>query len=80
MAKHNPQAPTLETREKVFDHESFLSRSLTFHAHFLKSPEFILLSATYFYEDRNHLLTLDFKLFKRTVVDAFVFHKYLQIA
>ena len=35
-----------------------------------------LLSTTCFYEDPNHLLILVFKLFKRMVVDAFVYHKY----
>ena len=36
----------------------------------------ILLSTTCFHEDHNHLLILVSKLFKRTVVDAFVYHKY----
>ena len=35
-----------------------------------------LLSATCFHEDHNHLLILVSKLFKRMVVDAFVYHKY----
>jgi hypothetical protein len=36
----------------------------------------ILLSATCLHEDHNHLLILVSKLFKRMVVDAFVYHKY----
>jgi len=36
----------------------------------------ILLSATCFHEDHNHLLILVSKLFKRMVVDAFIYHKY----
>ena len=36
----------------------------------------ILLSATCFHEDHNHLLILVSKLFKRMVVDAFVYHRY----
>ena len=36
----------------------------------------ILLSAICFHEDHNHLLILVSKLFKRMVVDAFVYHKY----
>jgi hypothetical protein len=36
----------------------------------------ILLSATCFYKDHNHLLVLVYKLFRRMVVDAYVYHKY----
>ena len=36
----------------------------------------ILLSDTCSYEDANHLLILISKLFRRMVVDAFVYHKY----
>jgi hypothetical protein len=36
----------------------------------------ILLSATCFHEDHNHLLIRVSKLFKRMVIDAFVYHKY----
>ena len=36
----------------------------------------ILFSPTCPYEDHNHLLILILKLFKRMVVDAFVYHKY----
>jgi len=47
---------------------------------FLENKNFcamdILLSATCFHEDHNHLLILVSKVFKRMVVDAFVYHKY----
>ena len=36
----------------------------------------ILLSATGFHEDPNHLFIFVSKLFKRMVVDAFIYHKY----
>ena len=36
----------------------------------------ILFSPTCPYEDHNHLSILVFKLFKRMVVDAYVYHKY----
>jgi hypothetical protein len=33
-------------------------------------------SATRFYEDHNHLLVLVYKLFRRMVVDVYVYYKY----
>ena len=47
---------------------------------FLESKKFyamdILFSPTYPYEDHNHLSILVSKLFRRMVVDAYVYHKY----
>jgi hypothetical protein len=47
---------------------------------FLENKSFyaidILLSATSFHEDHNHLSPLVCKLFKRMVVDVFIYHKY----
>ena len=62
MAKHNPKAPTLETVENVFtiEHESFSFETPHISCSLLKSPEFVSLTATCFYVDRNHLLTYIF--------------------
>ena len=62
MAKHNPQAPTLETVEKVFavEHESFSFETPHVSCSLLRSPKFVSLSAASFYVDRNHLLTFIF--------------------
>jgi hypothetical protein len=35
-----------------------------------------ILSTTCFHEDPNHLLILISKIFRRMVVDVFVYHKY----
>ena len=76
-----PVAPTLESKRKdsTYEHESFIFET-PFDScsccSLLESPEFVLLRATCFYEDRNHLLILISKLFRRMVVDAYVYQKY----
>ena len=69
---------TLESkrRDSINKHESFTFETFRVSCSLSKSPEFVSLSAKCFYEDRNHLLILVSKLFKRMVVDAFVYHKY----
>jgi hypothetical protein len=42
----------------------------------VESPEFVVLGTICFHEDHNYLLVLVSKLFKRMVVDAYVYHKY----
>ena len=72
------KAPTRETKEKdsTVEHESFYFITPHISCSLLEYPEFVLLSAACFYEDRKHLLILVFKLFKTMVVDAFIYHKY----
>ena len=73
-----PVTPTLEYKRKdsTYEHESFAFETPFDSCSLLESPKLVLLRATCFYEDRNHLLILISKLFKRMVVDAFVYHKY----
>jgi len=65
-------APTLETKE----HESLSFETLHVSCSRLESPEFIVLSAACCYEEDNHPSLLISKLFRRMVVDVFVYHKY----
>ena len=77
-----PVAPTLESKRKdsTYEHESFAFKTPSDSCSLLESLEFVLLRATCFYEDRNHLLILVSKLFNRMVVDAFVYHKHCKIS
>ena len=72
------KAPTLELEmnNSTNEHESFSFEFLHVSCSLLESLELITLSATCFYEDPNLLLILICKLFKRMVVDAFVYQKY----
>ena len=73
-----PSASTLETSEmnSTDKHESFSFETPPDSCSLLESPEFILLKTTCFHEDHNRISILVCKLFKRMVVDAFVYHKY----
>ena len=66
------KAPTLETKE----HESFSFETLHVSCSCLESPESVVLSASYCYEEDNRSSLLVSKLFRRMVVDVFVYHKY----
>jgi hypothetical protein len=72
------EAPNLELEmnESTNEHEhsSFEFPRVSFSL--LESPKFVVLSTTYSYEDHIHLMILVHKLFKRMVVDAYVYHKY----
>jgi hypothetical protein len=72
------EAPTLELKrnDSTNEHESFSFESPCVLCSVLESLELIMLSATCFYEDPNLLLILVCKLFKRMVMDAFIYHKY----
>ena len=72
------ETPTLESkrRDSINKHESFTFETPRISCSLSKTPEFISLSTKCIYEDCNHLLILVSKLFKRIVVDAFVYHKY----
>jgi len=74
-------SPLLELKQCPSGHPNVvLKNGLHSTNVFLENKNFcvmdILLSATCFHEDHNHLLILVSKLFKRMVVDAFVYHKY----
>ena len=72
------KAPTLklEMNNSTNEHESFSFEFPRVSCSLLESLELITVSATCFYEDYNHLLAPVYKLFRRMVVDAYVFHKY----
>jgi hypothetical protein len=72
------EAPTLQLKmyDSTNEHESFSFEFLHVSCSLLESLELITLSATCFYEDPNLLLILICKLFKRIVMDAFVYHKF----
>ena len=72
------EAPTLELKmyDSTNEHESFSFEFPRVSCSLLESQEFITLSVTRFYEDPNLLLILVCKLFKRMVVDAFVYDKF----
>ena len=74
----NLEAPTLELKknDSTNEHEDSSFETPCISCSLLESPELITLSATRFYEDHNHLLVLVYKLFRRMVVDAYVYHKY----
>jgi hypothetical protein len=74
----NLGAPTLELKKNdcTNKHEGSSLETLHISCSLLESPELITLSATCFYEDHNHLLVLVYKLFRRMVVDAYIYHKY----
>ena len=73
-----PSASTLETKEmnSIDEHESFSFETPHVSCSLLESLEFILLKTTCTYEDPNLLLILIHKLFRRMVVDAYIYHKY----
>ena len=75
------ETPTLESkrRDSINEHGSFTFETFCISCSLSKSPEFISLSATHFYKDPNLLLILICKLFKRMVVDAFIYHKYCRM-
>ena len=66
------KAPTLETE----GHESFSFETLHISCSHLESLEFIVLSAACCYKEDNHPSLLVSKLFRRMVVDAYIYHKF----
>ena len=72
-----PKAPTMETeKDSTIEHESFSFKTTHVSHSFLESLGFIVLSTTCFNGEDNYPSLLDCKLFKRMVVDIFVYHKY----
>ena len=74
-AMDNLGAPTLELKknDSTNEHEGFSFETPRVSCSLLESPELIMLSATCFYEDHDHLLVLVHKLFRTLVVDAYVY-------
>jgi hypothetical protein len=74
----NPAASTLETKDtnSTGEHESFSFETPHVSCSLLESLEFILLKTTCSYEDPNHLIILVHKLFRRMIVDSYVYNKY----
>jgi hypothetical protein len=72
------EAPTLELEmnESTNEHERSSFEFPRVSCSLLESPKFIVLSTAGSYEDHNHLVIVVHKLFKRMVVDAYVYHKY----
>ena len=78
-------SPSLEHKPYPFGHQNIVldggrDSTLILNVISLESKKIctmdILFSPTCPYEDHNHLSILILKLFKRMVVDAFVYHKY----
>jgi len=72
------EAPTLELEmnDSTNEHESSPFEFPHVSCSLLASLELITLSTPCPYKDSNHLLILVSKLFRRMVVDAYVYHKY----
>ena len=71
-------APTLESNEKdsTNEHESFTLEMPQKPCSFNNTPESGMLSAPCTHEDYNHLKVLFCKIFRRLVVDVYVYRKY----
>ena len=75
-AMDNLGAPilVLKKNDSTNKHEGSSFETPRISCSLLESPELIMLSATCFYKDHNRLLV--YKLFRRMVVDAYIYHKY----
>jgi hypothetical protein len=73
-----PKAPTLETEKNDFtvEHEGFSFETPHVSSSRMESLEIVVLSATYCNEEDNLPSLLISKLFRRMVLDVFVYHKY----
>jgi hypothetical protein len=72
------EAPTLESegKDSTDEHRSFILEIPQEPCSFNASPQSGMVCASSTHEDCNHLKYLSCKIFKRLVVDAFVYHKY----
>nr|TKW32191.1 hypothetical protein SEVIR_2G154200v2 [Setaria viridis] len=72
-----PDISTLEDeKNSTSEHESFCFEFPQNSCSHMKSPESISLGIPCLYKDHDHLLVLISKIFRRMVVDAFVYHKH----
>jgi hypothetical protein len=72
------EAPTLESegKDSMDKHGRFILEVPQEPCSFNASPEPTMLCALSTYEDYNHLKVFSCKIFRRLVVDAYVYHKY----
>jgi len=72
------EAPTLECDEKDFTHEhgSFIFKIPCKPCSFNATPELGMISAPCTHENYNHLIVLFGKIFRRLVVDVYVYRKH----
>ena len=72
------EAPTLESKEKdsTNEHGSFTLEMPQKQCSFNATPESDTLSAPCTHEDYNNLVVLFYKIFRRLVVDVFVYRKH----
>jgi len=72
------EAPTLESNEKdsLDEHGSFTIEIPQEPCSFNASPESGMLSASRTHEKSNHSKVFSYKIFRRVVVDAFVYRKH----
>jgi hypothetical protein len=80
-----PSSPSLKPKPCPSGHQNVAldngrDSTLILHDMFLKNDNFcamdMLLSSRCFHEDHNLLLILVHKLFRRMIVDAYIYHKY----
>jgi len=76
MDKLETSTVELEMNDSTNEHESSSFEFPCVSCSLLASLELITLSTPCPYDDRNHLLILVSKLFRRMVVDAYVYHKH----
>ena len=79
-AKKSCEAPTLESNEKdsTNEHGSFTFNIPRKPCSFNTTPESGMLSAPCTQEDYNQLKVLFCKIFRRLVVDVYVYHKHFR--
>ena len=77
-AKESCEAPTLESNEKdsTIDHRSFTLDIPQKPCSFNATLESGTLSATCTHKDYSHPIVLFYKIFRRFVVDVFVYRKH----
>ena len=72
------ETPTMESkrRDSINEHESFTFETPRISCSPSESTEFIVLNVACCYEEDNLPSLLVAKIFRRMVVDVFVYHKY----
>jgi hypothetical protein len=78
-AMESCEAPTLEFigKDSIDEHSSFILDIPYEPCSHNSSPESAMLSALTTHEGYNHLLILVCKMFRRLIVDAYVYHKHI---
>ena len=76
MGKLETSTLELEMNDSTNEHEISSFEFPHVSCSLLASLEMITLSTVCFHEDHNHISLFVYKLFRRMVVDAYVYHKY----